>query len=147
MSIVHPLHRTFDLLAIVGVLAVIGVVVVLLVNPARRLQEARDDRRQRDVVDIFEAMVEYRLLHDGAYPAGLDDTMDTFQVLGSDAVCDVTCPAETSAPTCLDLSAEVAETALGAIPTGRYAVNLTDNGKLEVIACDPEVAERISVKH
>ena len=92
----------------------------------------------------------------GTVPAAIDSVTTSYQVLGTAVSgCNSTCTGTTTLAACTDLSSALVETYLSAIPmdpsTGTaantdYAVDKTAAGRIEVKACDPEVATTISVK-
>ncbi|TAK03332.1 hypothetical protein EPO34_04690 [Patescibacteria group bacterium] len=140
-----------EVLVIVGVVAVLFIAVVAAIDPARRLSQARDAARRRDVREVLMAAVSYAQEHGGAYPGAFDADPSGFQVLGTDrSGCERSCGTVVTGSACADLGE-----ALGRLPfdplTGssgntRYAVNLQVSGAVEVVACDPELAASISVK-
>jgi len=145
-----------ELLVVIGIIVILFAVILVAVDPARRLQQARDAVRRQDVRNILEAVQEYMVDNDGDFPGGIDAVTASSQVLGTDATdCDTTCTAETTVVACLDLSGDLVEDYLADIPadpkTGTaantdYALNKTAGNRIEIIACDPEIAGTISVK-
>ena len=142
-----------EVLIAAGIVVAALAVIVVLVNPLARLKENRDHNRQEDVVDLLEALEEYKL-QTGAYPAAIDDVYDHFQVLGTERVgCDAGCGTINTVTACLNLATDLASTALRGIPIdpengtaqqSGYAVNMAENGRLTVLACGPESTEQIS---
>jgi type IV pilus assembly protein PilA len=145
-----------ELLVVIGIIVILFSVILVAVDPARRLQQARDAVRRQDVRDILEAVQEFMVDNDGDFPTGIDSVTASFQVLGTaGSGCNTTCTAETTVAACLDLSGDLVETYLADIPqdpkTGTatntdYAINKTAGDRIEVTSCDPEVAGTISVK-
>lgn len=140
-----------EVLVIVGAVAVLFAAVVLAIDPARRLSQARDAARRRDVREVLMAVNAYAQERRGELPGALDADPASFQVLGTQASgCDRSCAAVATASACVDLTG-----VLGRLPfdplTGtsgntRYAINVSASGAVEVAACDPELAATISVK-
>jgi len=145
-----------ELLVVIAIIVILFAVILVAVDPPQRLGQARDAVRRQDVRDILEAVQQYAVDNDGDYPAGIDAVTTSFQVLGTaGSGCDTTCTAETTVAACLDLSGDLVETYLAEIPidpkTGDatntdYAIDQTANDRVEVVACDPEIAGTISVK-
>ena len=145
-----------ELLVVIAIIVILFAVILVAVDPPQRLGQARDAVRRQDVRDILEAVQEYAVDNGGDYPTSIDAVTASFQLLGTAASgCDTTCTAETTVAACLDLSGDLVETYLAQIPldpkTGAstntdYAIDQTANGRVEVVACDPEIASTISVK-
>lgn len=145
-----------ELLVVIGIIVILFAVILVAVDPARRLQQARDAVRRQDVRDILEAIQQFIVDNDGDSPTGIDAVTASFQVLGTDvAGCNTTCTAETTVAACLDISGDLVDTYLADIPadpkTGTaantdYALNQTAGGRIEITSCDPEIAATISVK-
>ena len=145
-----------ELLVVIAIIVILFAVILVAVDPPQRLGQARDAVRRQDVRDILEAVQQYAVDNDGDYPAGIDAVTTSFQVLGTaGSGCDTTCTAETTVAACLDLSGDLVETYLAEIPidpkTGDatntdYAIDQSANDRVEVVACDPEIAGTISVK-
>ncbi len=145
-----------ELLIVIAIIVILFAVILVAVDPPKRLGQARDAVRRQDVRDILEAVQQYMVDNDGAYPTGLDAVSASFQVLGTDAAgCDSTCTAETALAACLDMSGDLVEEYLADIPfdpssgdagNTDYAINRTAGDRIEIVACDPEIAATISVK-
>ncbi len=144
-----------ELLIVIAIIVILFAVILVAVDPPKRLGQARDAVRRQDVRDILEAVQQYMVDNDGAYPTGLDDVQTSYQVLGTGVGCDTTCGAATTLPACLDMSGDLVEEYLADIPfdpsTGSaantdYAIELTAGDRIEVLACDPEIAATISAK-
>ncbi len=152
--LVHHVH--FDRFVVLVFIAAAVTIVIALMHPAARLSEKRDEMRARDVRDILAALVEYRAAHEGELPAGVDADSTTFQLLGQQAFgCEQRCEGALTIDACLNLSAAISETGLSRLPmdpvggsdfmTG-YAVNVRENGRLDVVACESESGEQIEVR-
>ncbi len=145
-----------ELLIVIAIIVILFAVILIAVDPAQRLGQARDAVRRQDVRDILEAVLEYTVDNDGTFPSSIDSVTTSFQVLGTaGSGCDTTCTAETTVAACVDLSSDLVEDYLAEIPqdpsTGTatntdYAINKTAGDRIEVVACDPEIASSISVK-
>ncbi len=145
-----------ELLIVIAIIVILFAVILIAVDPAQRLGQARDAVRRQDVRDILEAVIEDAVDSGGTFASGIDSVTASFQVLGTAASgCDTTCTAETTVAACVDLSGDLVEDYLAAIPmdplTGTaantdYAINKTADDRIKVVACDPEIAGSISVQ-
>lgn len=145
-----------ELLVVIGIIVILFAVILVAVDPARRLQQARDAVRRQDVRDILEAIEEFTVDNDGSAPSAIDGTTASYQVLGTaGSGCNSGCGSFTTVAACADLSSDLVDDYLADIPADPasgtaantdYAVNQTANGRIEVVACDPEIATDISVK-
>lgn len=144
-----------ELLVVIGIIVILFAVILVAVNPAKRLQQARDAVRQQDTRDLVEAIQEYIVDNDGDLTGlSVDSNAATYEVIGTAASgCDTTCTAQTTAAACVDLSTDLAEY-LASIPMDPgsgtaantdYYVNIDANGNVVVGACDPELAATIEV--
>lgn len=146
-----------ELLVVIGIIVILFAVVLVAIDPAKRLAQARDAVRRQDVRDLVEAMQQYVVDNDGDVSGlGIDAVEATYQQIGTAASgCDAGCGAQTTLAACVDLSAALVDEYVSEVPvdplTGTeaisdYYVNISDNGRIEVGACDPEEAADISVK-
>jgi type IV pilus assembly protein PilA len=149
-----------ELLVVIGIIVVLFSVILVAIDPARRLNQARDAVRRQDVRDILEAVQEYIVDNDGTTPAAIDSVTGTYQVIGTDTSgCSTTCGLSgTETTSCADLTAELvsgtvsylasmpADPSTGDAGNTDYAINQTSSGHIVVAACDPEVATSISVE-
>ncbi|EKD33408.1 MAG: hypothetical protein ACD_76C00036G0001 [uncultured bacterium] len=159
-----------ELLVVIAIIVILFAVILVAVDPARRLKQARDAVRRQDVRDILEAIQESMVDNDGDIPTGIDadgegdiGVTEFIQILGTGgaAACNgdggTICTAAATEDNCLDLSADLVETYLAEIPIdpkgGTYDADLTgyyvdksDNDRITVGACNPELATTIKVK-
>jgi type IV pilus assembly protein PilA len=145
-----------ELLVVIGIIVILFSVILVAIDPARRLSQARDAVRRQDVRDILESIQEYMVDNDGAQPPSIDTSASTFEQIGTAATgCDSGCTAQATESACADLEGDLVDTYLSDIPfdpaTGTagetdYYVNINASGRVEVGACDPEIADTISAK-
>jgi prepilin-type N-terminal cleavage/methylation domain-containing protein len=152
--------KGFTLLEILLVVAAIGIlagIVILAINPGKQLGDTRNAQRKADVNTILNAIYQYSIDNNGAFPAGVENATVTPRILGVDSTgCDAAnlCTATTSATTsCANLT-ELVPTYIVDIPrdptsgtAGKtdYFVRKLMTGRIQVGACDPEQGETISV--
>ncbi len=145
-----------ELLVVIGIIVILFSVILVAIDPARRLSQARDAVRRQDVRDMLESIQEYLVDNDGAQPTSIDTDADSYEQIGTaNSGCDSGCTAQTTESACADLESDLVDTYLSEIPvdpsTGTaaetdYYVNINASGRVEVGACDPEIADTISVK-
>ena len=151
-----------ELLIVIAIIAVLAAIIFVAVDPARRLQEARDADRWSSVNTILNAVLKYTVDNEGELPTKIDGaTADTYYVIGTGGVdscgdCD-----DAGSPfddDCLDINNGVQNELVGeylsAIPvdpsktdgsdTGYYIMK-SDTGRITVGACDPEREDSIEV--
>jgi len=142
-----------ELLIVIGIIAILAAIIYVAVDPARRLQEARDAERWASTNAILNAVLKYTVDSSGTLPAGL--TAGTAHALGTSASgCDTTCTATTTVAACLNLSSSLVDAYLSAIPQDPssgaagntdYYIQRSANGRITVGACDPERVASIVV--
>lgn len=137
-----------ELIIVIAIIAVLAAGVFVAIDPARRLHEARNSRRQTDVATLLDALVKIQADNRGTHYATVAAaTAGNFYAIGTAAAgCDTTCTAKVTQAACLDLSA-VPTNYLASIPTDPstgtaantdYYVSKSATGSLTVGACDPE---------
>lgn len=139
---------------VIAVLGVVATTTFVAIDPARRLQTARNSTRWADVTSLLEAIKKYEFDHDGVLPA-IDDDPATVQIIGNRArSCDRLRCAQEKIPEqgCMLMSlAQDLRPYLKKVPedpkTGsgadtRYAVNKDEYAIVTVTACDAEGEER-----
>lgn len=149
-----------ELIVIIAVIAILAGAVFVAMDPARRLHEARNARRQSDVATILDAVVKYQADAEGThYSTVAALTTGKYVLIGTTANDDGLCTQESTAADacanaatstgtadCLDLSA-IGTDYLGRIPydpkTGaatntRYYLLRDSKNAITVGACDEE---------
>lgn len=144
-----------ELLVVIVIISILAAIIFVAVDPGTRFGDARDARRRAEVVSILNAVLKYQVDNDGDLPSAIDSTTTSSQVLGTAGTgCTAACTDATTVDACVDLSGDLVDTYLAAIPqdpdTGTaaitdYYINKTANGRILVGACDPENATSISV--
>ncbi|MBU0648966.1 prepilin-type N-terminal cleavage/methylation domain-containing protein [Patescibacteria group bacterium] len=144
-----------ELLVVIVIIGILAAVIFVALDPGKRFGESRDATRWSETNSVLNAVLKYQVDNDGDLPTGIDSVSTTSQVLGTaGSGCDTTCTADTTVAACLDLSGDLVDTYLSAIPqdprTGTagntdYYINKAGNGRITVGACDPEQTTAISV--
>jgi len=70
----QPGFTLIELLLVIAVISALAVTVFVALNPAQRLKDSRDARRQTDVETILSAVHTYIVDNKGSLPAGLTTT-------------------------------------------------------------------------
>jgi prepilin-type N-terminal cleavage/methylation domain-containing protein len=146
----RPGFTLIELIMVVAMIAVVASTVFVAIDPARRLQTARNATRWADITAILEAIKKYQFDHDGVLPA-MDEDFGTVQMIGERAkpCSEFTCAKQPIAETECVLRSFVTDLRpyLKTIPedpkTGnrsasRYYVNRDEYGIVSVGACDSE---------
>ncbi len=139
-------HRGFTLievLLVIAILAILAAIVIIAINPAKQFASARDAQRQSDVYSIMNALHQYALDNEGAFPDAL--TTEELEICRTDSesctdlydlseltdgqIYLVSMPLD---PQCPSSSANCAENGTG------YFVGLTDGGRVTVSAYGAE---------
>lgn len=144
-----------ELLIVIVIISILAAIIYVAVDPATRFGDARNARRRSEVVSILNAVLKFQVDNDGTLPTGIDAVTASSQVLGTaGSGCNTTCTATTTVAACLDMSTDLVDEYLAAIPidpsTGTaantdYYLNRTTSGRILVGACDPENGATISV--
>src|SRR3989338_2634800 len=137
-----------ELIIVIAIIAILAAGIFVAVDPARRLNEAPNARRQSDVSTILDALVKYQADNDGTHYATVTSmTAGTYYTIGTGATgCDAGCTAQTTAAACVDLSA-LPDSYLATVPSDPgsgtdvetdYYITRSATGGLSVGACDPQ---------
>ena len=60
-----------EILLVMAIMAILAAIVIVAINPAKQFGEAQNVQRQSDVRAILDAVLQYSLDNDGAYPSGI----------------------------------------------------------------------------
>lgn len=144
-----------EVLLVVASLAVLAGIVVVATNPAKQIEDIRNTDRRTDVNNILNVTWQYAIDNNGNFPTGLDNVTSTAQVIGTDSTgCDSSCGDFITEATCVDLSQALVPSYIEEIPfdpqTGSlantdYYINVDENGRLTVGACDMEESASFSI--
>ena len=139
-----------EVLLVIAILAILAAVVIVAINPAKQLMKSRDAERSADVYSILNAVYQYTVDHESAFPEALTTTnleicrttsvtcIDLYDlsVLTDNQEYIVSMPID---PRCPYDGAYCSEDGTG------YFIQLTDSGRVTVSAPSAEGAEPISV--
>ncbi len=64
-----------EILVVIAIIAILAVVVFVALNPAKRIADSKDSRRNTDVDSILTAVHSYVVDNKGALPSGLTNSM------------------------------------------------------------------------
>jgi hypothetical protein len=143
-----------EVLIVVGVIAFLASAFFVLKDPRDNFRETRNNRRWTDISLILEAVLQYANSHEGNFPQGIDESPDTFQVLGTKNFgCGASCNGKNAEEACLNLKDSLGNYAKsipydplsGSEEITRYYINRQVDGRLEVGACDAEAGAKIFV--
>jgi type IV pilus assembly protein PilA len=135
-----------EVLLVIAILAILASIVIIAINPAKQFASARDAQRLSDVYSILNALHQYALDNEGAFPDAL--TTEELEICRTDSIaCEglydlsaltadelylVSMPLD---PQCTEGSANCSENGTG------YFVGLTDSGRVTVNAYGAEDRE------
>ena len=150
----QPGFTLIELLLVIAVISALAVTVFVALNPAQRLKDGRDARRQTDVETILSAIHTSIVDNKGTLPAGLTAGMVEKQLGTAVTGCTSALGGCTVAATadCVNLTTPLA-TYLKSIPLDpnggtaaltKYSVIVDANGMVTVKACGTEGATNIS---
>jgi len=144
-----------EIVIILVLLLILGAIIWVAVDPFTRVAQERDNIRRSEVVAILNGVLKYQTMNEKDLPSGIDSNPETVQVLGAGSTgCDLTCGGVRAEIQCVDLSNDLVDTYLEEIPTDPssgtpantdYYLNVNSSGRIFVGACDPELAETITV--
>ena len=148
----QPAFTLIELLLVIAVISALAVSVFVALNPAARLKDSRDARRQTDVETILSAIHTSIVDNKGTLPTGLTTGMVEKQ-LGTGPGCAIAtggCSVAASGD-CVDLTASLSaylksmpkDPKTGSTALTGYAVSVDTNGLVTVKACGGEAATNI----
>lgn len=133
-----------ELLVVVTIIAVLAVAVFAALRPAKRVEDAQDDRRRTDVNSILTAIHEYSVDNNGSLPSGLTTGMNEKQLGTAVTGCTTSSGgcSVAGASDCVDLTTvlaaylkEIPVDPEGTASLTGYTVKVDSNGIATVRAC------------
>jgi type IV pilus assembly protein PilA len=135
-----------EILIVIAIIAILAIVVFVALNPAKRIQDANNARRQTDVSTMLTAVHSYVVDNQGNLPAGLTNGMDEMQLGTATTGAAITSGGcNVSDTAALDLSTAL-KSYLASVPvdpsgssalTG-YSIQVNSSGIVTVRACDAQ---------
>ncbi len=138
-----------ELIIVIAIIAILAGAIFVAIDPARRLNETRNSRRQSDVSTILDAIRKYQVDNDGTHHNEVSSMVADTWYLAGDGVfdCDIACgTGVTTNSACVDLS-QFGSNYLAKVPldpkTGTdavtsYGLKMDSNGAVTVRACGAE---------
>ena len=84
-----PGFTLLEILLVVAAIAVLAGIVIVAINPGRQLGAVRNTARQSDITSVLNAVYQYSLDNEGAFPTGTDSNL---RMLGTDiSGCSIGC--------------------------------------------------------
>lgn len=137
-----------ELVIVVAIIAILAGTIFVAIDPARRLNKARNARRSNDSAVVLDAAFTYASDNDGVhYPSIAALAAGNYYMMGTCVVGgDTGCTAKTTQPSCVDLSAMNTnylpsvpmDPKAGTAEKTLYYLKRSSNGTLTVGACTPE---------
>ena len=136
-----------ELIIVIAIIAILAGAIFVAVDPARRLNEARNARRASDVATILDAVKKYQADNEGVHYVEIDGlTVDVPYGIGTNGSLCATCTATSGIGECVDLE-DMGSNYLATVPFDPkggsadetlYYIIKQSNGAVEVGACEPE---------
>ncbi len=137
-----------ELIIVIAIIAILAGAIFVAIDPARRLNETRNARRNSDVATILDAIKKYQGDNAGVhYATVVSMAADTYYQLGTaSSGCGVTCGLNTTQTGCVDLS-NIGTNYLAVVPLDpnggtsaktAYAIERDSNGAITIQACNAE---------
>lgn len=146
-----------NLIISIAVFAVLSAIVLISVNPAERIQDAKDTRRQQDVIMIAKALKDYSLDHQGQLPFTTAITTNK-KVLCANAT-SLTCGVDIQDCLAIDMTTDFLDAYLPTLPfdpnktssaDSGYYLQGTSTGFLDIGACSYDsvvVVQKTNIKY
>ncbi len=145
-SSTHKGFTLIEVLLVIAILAILASIVIIAINPAKQFASARDAQRLSDVYSIMNALHQYALDNEGAFPDALSteeleicrtdsdscEGLSDLSELTNDQLYLVSMPLDPQCPS--------SDANCDANGTG-YFVGLTDGGRVTVNAYGAEDSE------
>ncbi len=138
-----------ELIIVIAIVAVLAGAIFVAIDPARRLHEVRNARRQSDVNTILDAVKKYQVDNEGEHYDEVNDAYELeYSVIGEDALlCSYDCTAVPAVSSdCVDLT-DIGSEYMAVVPvdpkTGDqeysgYYLYKHENSAITIGSCDPE---------
>jgi len=137
-----------ELIIVIAIISVLAGAIFVAVDPARRLNEARNARRASDVTTILDAVRKNQVDNNGVfYVEIVNSNADTNYIIGTDGNgCSGTCSAVVVNDECIDfldmganyLAIVPQDPKSGSESNTSYYFNRGSDGSFTVGACNPE---------
>ncbi|MAF13431.1 MAG: hypothetical protein CMI53_00860 [Parcubacteria group bacterium] len=142
-----------ELLIVIGIIAILAAIIYVVVDPARRLSEARNAERWSSTNAILNGILKYTVDNKGVLPTALTNEFTGTYKLGTGTLdCDdctygLAGVATTTPVACIDLSSDLVPTYLSKIPEDPltpdaadtdYFVYRSASGRITVGSCNEE---------
>ena len=75
-----------EILLVVGIISILAGIIILAINPTKQLGDTRNAQRRSDVLTILNALYQYSLDNNGAFPDTLVAESETCDITGTDAI-------------------------------------------------------------
>lgn len=153
-----------ELILTISIIIIIAAAVFASIDPVKRLNMARNSRREADITILLDALKAYQADNDGAAPF-IDNDSASVQIIGENPNCNTsncssTLPVSSPCKVQLTVNGKTQSTTFGAVPAfrrylptipvdpkqsgaapwndSRYYVNIDNDGIVTVGACDEE---------
>lgn len=142
-----------ELIIVIAIIAILAAAIFVAIDPARRLNEARNATRNNDITSILDAVKKYQADNDGTHYTTVDSiTAGNYHMIGTAATgCDSGCTylddqSQTYQAACVNLSS-IGSNYLATIPKDPksgtngvtdYYITKDTNGAITVGSCEPE---------
>jgi len=146
-----------EVLLVVGIISILAGIIILAINPTKQLGDTRNAQRRSDVLTILNALYQYSLDNNGAFPdAIVNSTVDSCD---SGTTANEICQDDGTCTGIMDLYTDLVgasstylvsmpidpSTAASAGLGSGYFASLMSNGRVTVCAPDAENTATISV--
>ncbi len=134
-----------ELIIVIAIVAILAGAIFVAIDPARRLHEARNARRNADIATVLDAVKKYQVDNDGDhYSTVANMTVNLHYQLGTATNnCGMTCFLDNTQGACVDLSG-MGSNYLASVPydpkngdsqRSGYAIMRDTNGAITLRAC------------
>ncbi len=152
MSSTHTKGFTLiEVLLVIAILAILASIVIIAINPGKQFASARDAQRESDVFAILNALHQYALDNEGAFPENLTEEEIEICITDSQScenlldLAPITGNQKYLVAMPIDPQCSVSDAVCSENGTG-YFVNLTAGGRVTVSAYGAEEGEIIKTR-